>query len=106
MPLAELNDVLGTDLLSKILNRKQAALKKYLSSPHKIPTQAEDRINFLTAIVRNRDVIYSHLAIRQWLQKEHPKLGGKRPLDLLSGNWWPRDPEIMHILILSHWSEP
>lgn len=101
--LAELNEVLREELLAKMLNRKQSTLKKYLVRPDKIPTPVTDRMNFLSAVIRNRSVVHGNRAIREWLEQEHPKLKGKRPVDLLSGNWWPRDPKVLEVLLASSW---
>ncbi len=99
--LLDLHEVLGEELLVKTLNIKKEELKKLLDDPNQIPSPVEDKMNLLIAIVRNLKGSYNHYGIRQWFQRERIQLKGKRPLDLLSGDWWPRDADVLQVLELS-----
>ncbi len=99
--LLDLHEVLGENILAKILNRKQTTLQKMLDAPNQIPTSVEDRLNFLNAVIKNLKGSYNYYGICRWFQRERVQLNGKSPIDLLSGNWWPRDPKVLEILKLS-----
>ena len=101
--LLDLHEILGEKILMKTLNLRPEKMQKLLEDPNQIPIPSaiEDKMNFLAAIVRNLKGSYNHYGIRQWLQRKRTQLKGKRPIDLLSGNWWPRDQKILKILMLS-----
>ncbi len=101
MNLKTLDSVLGEDLLAPLLGISVAKLQKYVDDPSRIPSHVEDRLGNICAIVRNLEHCYTPERMKNFFRRNYSQLGHKRPMDILKGDWWPRDREALAVLALS-----
>lgn len=99
--LREINLVLGEELLASLLNTDAKKLHCYLEKPEQIPSHVEDKLRNVSAIVRNLQGCYARNGIKKFFENKNSKLGFKKPREIMSGDWWPRDSEVLGVLMLS-----
>jgi len=99
--LNDLNNLLGEELLCSLLNTKAKKLEYYIENQHQIPSVVEDKLRNVSAIVRNLQGCYPPNRIRKFFENKNSKLGFKKPREIMSGDWWPRDHEVLSVLMLS-----
>ena len=99
--LKDLNGILGEELLCSLLNTKPKKLERYIENPTLIPSHVDDKLRNITAIVRNLQGCYPPSRIRKFFDNKNSKLDFKKPRDIMSGDWWPRDSEVLGVLMLS-----
>ncbi|MBU6142057.1 hypothetical protein KGO95_02995 [Patescibacteria group bacterium] len=101
MNISMLHVLLGEELLASLLGITRQDLRRHVVSPHTLTGQTTDRLNLLSAICHNLQGSYTRDGIRGWFVRERYQLKNKRPIDILKGDWWPRDPDILLVLELS-----
>jgi len=90
--LRQLIDVLGFDLVTRLLGTSITTLRRYASSARKPPTPVAARIHFLALLVGDLAGSYTDFGIHRWFDRKRAQLAGKSPLDVLKGNWNPDAP--------------
>lgn len=101
MMIKDMNDLLGEELLSSLLNISNEKLRGYITKPNTMPGDMIDRIDRLSGICRNLQRKPPVDGIHGWFFKERRRLQHKRPVDILKGDWWPRHPDVLTVLELS-----
>lgn len=99
--LRDLNNILGEELLCSLLNTKPKKLVCYIEDQYQVPSIIEDKLRNVSAIVRNLQGCYPPGRIRKFFDNKNSKLGFKKPREIMSGDWWPRDSEVLGVLMLS-----
>ena len=87
--LRQLIDVLGFDLVTRLLGASISTLRRYAASARKPPTLVAARIHFLALLVGDLAGSYTDFGIRRWFERKRAQLTGKSPLDILKGHWDP-----------------
>ncbi len=96
-----MEEVLGLDLLSKLVGVAIVSIRRYLAKTRTTPDNAAARLHVLSLIVGNLNGAYNEAGIRQWFQRRRTQLGGKSPMELLTGNWRPDDEIVARLRALA-----
>ena len=87
-----LTEVLGLELLSRLLRLSVSSIRRYRANARTTPDEAAERLHFLSLIVGDLAGAYNEIGIRQWFERKRAQLDGRMPLDLLKGRWKPAQP--------------
>lgn len=94
VPVSEwpaLSRSLGLDLLSSLVGVSLASARRYLSGTRTTPDAVAGRLHFLALVAGDLAGAYNDIGVRRWFGRKRTALGGKSPVELLSGNWTPED---------------
>lgn len=80
-------DVLGGDLLTDLVGASNSSIRRYLSGDRPTPDGVAARLHFLA--MRNADLLgaYNDWGVRRWYGRRRTALDGRRPADILTGDW-------------------
>jgi hypothetical protein len=87
-------DVLGLELLSRLLGVSASSVRRYKASARTTPGDVADRLHFLSLIVGDLSGAYNEFGIRQWFLRKRSQLGGRAPVELLKVRWKPDQPAV------------
>jgi hypothetical protein len=87
-----LTELLGPELLSRLLGISGSSIRRYKAAARTTPDDVADRLHFLSLIAGDLSGAYNEIGIRQWFDRKRAQLGGRTPLDLLKGRWKPDEP--------------
>jgi hypothetical protein len=86
-----LADVLGIDLLSRLLGIAAVSIRRYSAGVRVTPDALAGRLHLLSLIVGDLSGAYNDIGVRQWFDRKRTQLGGKTPAELLRGRWEAKD---------------
>jgi len=84
-----LTEVLGQELLSRLLGISATSVRRYKAAARSTPDDVADRLHFLSLIVGDLSGAYNEIGIRQWFERKRAQLEGRTPLDRLQAPWKP-----------------
>jgi hypothetical protein len=84
-----LMDVLGLELLSRLLGLSLSSVRRYRAAARTTPDDVAGRLHFLSLIVGDLAGAYNEFGIRQWFERKRAQLDGRTPLDWLKVSWHP-----------------
>ena len=84
--------VLGVEMAARLLGISPASVRRYARAARSTPDDVAARLHWLALIVGDLAGAYNEIGIRQWFDRKRAQLGGRRPAQLLSGEWKPDDP--------------
>ena len=87
-----LTDVLGLELLSRLLDISASSIRRYKAAARTTPDEVAERLHFLSLIVGDLSGAYNEIGIRQWFERKRAQLDGRTPLDSLNAPWKPTQP--------------
>lgn len=87
-----LSDVLGLELLSRLLGISQISIRRYKAAARTTPDDVAEKLHFLSLIVGDLSGAYNEIGIRQWFERKRAQLDGRTPLDFLKARWNPSQP--------------
>ena len=87
-----LTEVLGLELLSRLLDISATSVRRYKAAARSTPDDVADRLHFLSLIVGDLSGAYNEIGVRQWFSRNRAQLGGRAPWDFLKGCWKPGQP--------------
>jgi hypothetical protein len=87
-----LGEVLGVDLLSRLVGVSISSIRRYSAAARTTPDSIADRLHYLSLIVGDLSGAYNEIGIRQWFLRSRAQLGGHAPSDLLRGDWKTTQP--------------
>ncbi len=87
-----LTEVLGLDLLSRLLGISATSVRRYKAAARTTPDDVADRLHFLSLIVGDLSGACNEIGVRQWFERKRAQLGGRTPLDHLKAPWKPGQP--------------
>ena len=87
-----LTDVLGLELLSRLLGISASSIRRYKAAARTTPDDIAERLHFLSLIVGDLSGAYNEIGIRQWFERKRAQLDGRTPLDCLKAPWKPVGP--------------
>jgi len=87
-----LTDVLGLELLSRLLGISLSSVRRYKAVARTTPDDVADRLHYLSLIVGDLGGAYNEIGIRQWFERKRAQLDGRTPLDWLKARWKPSQP--------------
>ena len=86
-----LHDVLGLDLLTRLLGISQSSARRYISGSRSTPDAIADRLHFLAFVVGDLAGAYNHIGVRRWFDRRRERLNGNTPAEELGDEWSPGD---------------
>ena len=86
-----LQDVLGLELLTRLLKISQSSARRYLSGTRATPDTIAARLHFLAFLVGDLAGAYNEIGIRRWFDRRRELLDGKTPVQALGDAWSPED---------------
>jgi hypothetical protein len=89
---SRVTDVLGLDLLSRLLGVSQTSIRRYKASARTTPDDIAERLHFLSLIVGDLAGAYNEIGTRQWFDRKRAQLDGRAPSDCLKTRWSPSQP--------------
>jgi len=84
-----LADVLGLDLLTRVLGISASSIRRYKAAARTTPDDVAEKLHFLSLIVGDLGGAYNEIGIRQWFERKRAQLDGRTPLDWLKPHWKP-----------------
>jgi uncharacterized protein (DUF2384 family) len=99
--LPHLREVLGTELLEKLVHVAPATLRRYLAGERTVPDDVGERAHHLALVVNELVGSYNERGVRRWFERPRPQLGGKAPRRLLAKGWSPDDDGPQQVLALA-----
>jgi uncharacterized protein (DUF2384 family) len=87
-----LTDMLGLDLLFRLLGISASSVRRYKVAARATPDDVADRLHFLSLVVGDLSGAYNEIGVRQWFERKHAQLDGRTPLDCLRAPWNPAEP--------------
>ncbi|HEY8339772.1 MAG TPA: hypothetical protein VIK95_07895 [Egibacteraceae bacterium] len=86
-----LSEVLGADLLQRLVGVARSSLARYRSGTRETPAAVAARLHHIAMVVADLEGGYNTYGIRRWFERRRAQLDGRRPVDLLEGDWDPDD---------------
>ncbi len=86
-----LQDVLGLDMLARLLNISHSSARRYLSGSRATPDTVANRLHFLALVVGDLSGAYNDIGIRRWFERRRERLDGNTPAQALGVQWSPDD---------------
>ena len=86
-----LQDILGLDLLIRLLGISQSSARRYLSGARATPDTIAARLHFLALVVGDLAGAYNEFGVRGWFARRRERLDGKAPAQALGEAWSPED---------------
>lgn len=87
-----LADLLGIDLLARLVGISLTSVRRYRAAARTTPDEVAARLHSLTLIVGDLSGAYNDMGIRQWFDRKRAQLGDRAPAELLRGAWHPGAP--------------
>jgi len=87
-----LTDVLGLELLSRLLGISPSSVRRYKAAARSTPDDVAERLHFLSLIVGDLSGAYNEIGVRQWFGRKRAQLDGRTPLEWLKARWKPTQP--------------
>jgi hypothetical protein len=87
-----LTEVLGLELLSRLLGISASSVRRYKAAARTTPDDVADKLHFLSLIVGDLSGAYNEFGIRQWFERKRAQLDGRTPLERLKAHWKPGQP--------------
>jgi hypothetical protein len=87
-----LTEMLGLELLSRLLGASPSSVRRYRAAARTTPDDVADRLHFLSLMVGDLSGAYNEIGIRQWFERKRAQLDGRTPLDWLKARWKPGQP--------------
>ena len=82
-------DVLGLDLLARLLGISQSSARRYLSGSRSTPDTVAGRLHFLAFVVGDLAGAYNDIGVRRWFERRRKRLDGSTPAQALGERWSP-----------------
>ena len=88
-----LQRLLGADLLARLLSISAVSVRQYSSGARRIPDDLAARLHALALMVDDLGGAYNDAGIRRWFIRPRNSLGNRAPVDMLTPDWRPDDPD-------------
>jgi hypothetical protein len=82
-------DVLGQELVTKLVGLSESSLRRYTSGQRHTPDEIAVRLHALALIIGDLAGSYNDYGIRRWFLRKRQALGGHSPMEVLEGSWSP-----------------
>lgn len=96
-----LPEVLGMDLLARLLGISAASARRYRGAARATPDVVAARLHFLSLVAGDLAGAYNDAGIRQWFDRRRAQLGGRSPAEIFTGDWRPSAPEARRVARLA-----
>jgi hypothetical protein len=82
-------EILGPELLSKLLRISPSSVRRYRDASRATPDEVAARLHFLALVTGDLAGAYNDVGIRRWFERPRTALGNRAPAQILSGAWKP-----------------
>jgi hypothetical protein len=96
-----LREVLGLELLAKLVGVSLPSARRYLAGERVTPDDVAARLHFVALVVGDLAGTYDELGIRRWFQRQRSALDARAPLELLGHGFDPESAEAKAVARLS-----
>ena len=96
-----LQNVLGVDLLARLLNISTVSVRRYLSGT-RTPEDVALRLHVLALMVGDLGGAYDDAGIRRWFARPRTVLRNRAPVDVLTPGWLPDDADVRQVRDLAN----
>lgn len=86
---SRLTDMLGLELLSRLLGISASSVRRYKANARTTPDDVAGKLHFLSLIVGDLSGAYNEIGIRQWFERKRAQLDGRTPMEWLKARWKP-----------------
>jgi hypothetical protein len=83
---------LERERLASLLGISLSSAQRYERGTRRTPDDVAARLHFLALLVGDLAGAYNDIGIRRWFDRPRTQLDGRRPAELLNGDWQPEDP--------------
>jgi transcriptional regulator with XRE-family HTH domain len=97
-----LMNILGADLLARLVGISPSSVRRYLSGVRSTPDDIAARLHFLALVVGDLAGAYNNIGIRRWFERSRTLLSNRSPLQIFSRKWRPEDPGPQQVRQLAH----
>lgn len=87
-----LANVLGIELLSRLLGISGSSVRRYKAAARTTPDEVAHKLHFVSLIVGDLSGAYNEIGIRRWFERKRAQLDGRTPCDWLRPPWKPEEP--------------
>ncbi|WP_125611390.1 hypothetical protein [Specibacter cremeus] len=94
-------DVLGEDMLAKLVGASITSMHRYRSRDRLTPDHIAARLHVVTLIVADLAGSYNDFGIRRWFGRQRSVLSHRSPAELLTGDWKPDDEATRQVRALA-----
>ncbi len=84
-------NVLGLDLLARLLGISESSARRYISGTRSTPDKVADRLHCLAFVVGDLAGAYNGIGVRRWFERRRDRLDGETPAQALGEQWSPDD---------------
>ncbi len=95
-------DILGVELLGRLVGISPSSVRRYLSGSRPTPDDVAVRLHFLALIIGDLTGAYNDIGIRRWFDRKRTVLGNRTPGDMFHGSWDPDDAGPQQVCQLAH----
>jgi hypothetical protein len=96
-----MRDVLGLELLGKLVGVSPASARRYLAGERETPDDVAGRLHFIALVVGDLAGTYDELGIRRWFERPRSALDGRSPRERLGVKFDPDGPDAKAVAHLS-----
>lgn len=89
---SKLADLLGGDVLARLVGISASSLRRYKAHSRGTPDDVAARLHFVALLVSDLAGAYNDVGIRRWFHRKRSLLGGRSPAEILAGEWRPDAP--------------
>ncbi len=86
-----LRDVLGVELLTRLLGISQSSARRYMDGNCSTPDAIAARLHFLAFVAGDLAGAYNDIGVRRWFDRPRERLDGNTPSQTLGEDWAPED---------------
>lgn len=86
-----LHDVLGLELLTRLVGVSESSARRYMSGSRSTPDSVADRLHFLVFVVDDLAGAYNDVGVRRWFERKRSRLHGATPAKTLGTHWSSAD---------------
>ena len=86
-----LQQVLGLDLVARLLGISPSSARRYSSGSRSTPDAVAARLHFLAFVVGDLAGAYNDIGVRRWFDRPRRRLEGSTPAQALGEGWSPDD---------------
>jgi hypothetical protein len=103
LELRHLQRLFGWEELAALLGTSVGSLRRYASNQRATPDRIAARAHWLAGTVADLRDAYNDAGVRRWFVRPRTALRGRRPVEVLTGDWDPDQAEVREVRDLAAW---
>lgn len=90
-------NILGVDLVARLVGISPVSARRYQSGVRSTPDAIAARLHFLALVVGDLAGAYNDIGIRRWFERKRTLLGNRAPVQVLVKEWSPDNSGPLHV---------